>query len=219
MLSVQITPDLAGLRLDKCLCKKFDIAFGLAQKLIREKKVKVNGARVDAAYKTVEADHIEVFSDLKKRFETPKTKPRITAEKDKKFSASIIFEDENIVAINKPSGLATQGGSGIDISVDETFRPVIEQQGLVFDSSFPEAKVHIHYKSETECFKDYFSGKARLILVTRDLNAQEKEICKDSVYLISSSPSMDASKISSRICHLHLLCTFRVEKRGYEIFL
>ena len=37
----------------------------------------------------------------------------------KKFSSWIIFEDENLIAINKPSGLATQGGSGIEISVDD----------------------------------------------------------------------------------------------------
>lgn len=81
---------------------------------------------------------------------------------------------------DKPKHPDSLGKGEIDISVDETFRPVIEQQGQVFDSSFPEAKVHIHYKSESECFKDYFAKKARIILVTRDLSAQEKELCKQS---------------------------------------
>ena len=115
----QVTKDLAGLRLDKYLCKKFDISFGLAQKVIREKKIKVNGARVDAAYKTHEADQIEVFTELNKRYATENKKPKVSAEKLKKFSSWIIFQDENLIAINKPSGLATQGGSGIEISVDD----------------------------------------------------------------------------------------------------
>lgn len=119
MALIQVNQELAGLRLDKFLCKKFDISFGVAQKIIREKKVKVNGARVDAAYKTLEADEVEIFADLKTRFESKKTKPKITDEKMKKFSSLIIFEDENLIAINKPSGLATQGGSGIEISVDD----------------------------------------------------------------------------------------------------
>jgi len=81
---------------------------------------------------------------------------------------------------DKPKHPDTLGKGEIDISVDETFRPVMEEQGLVFDSSFPEAKVHIHYKSENECFKDYFDKKARIILVTRELSEKEKEICAQS---------------------------------------
>lgn len=116
---LQITPDLVGFRLDKLLCKKFDISFPLAQKLIREKKVKVNGSKIDAAYKIMEEDEVEIFTDLEKRTETEKTKPRLSDQRMEKFLSNVIFEDENLVAIDKPSGLATQGGSAIDISVDD----------------------------------------------------------------------------------------------------
>lgn len=120
----EITPaqDEKSVRLDKFLCKKFDISFGLAQKLIREKKVKVNGVRVDASYKVQEEDKIDVFSDLQKRHDKQRQKPQVSSEKMKKFLSWIIYEDENLVAINKPSGLATQGGSGIEISVDDFAR-------------------------------------------------------------------------------------------------
>ncbi len=119
MLSTQITQDQIGLRLDKFLCQKFDISFALAQKLIREKKVKVNKKRVDAAYRTEDLDEIEIFSDLQNRIVREKQKPKVSPERIRKFLASIIYEDENVIAINKPSGLATQGGSGIEISVDD----------------------------------------------------------------------------------------------------
>ncbi len=66
----------------------------------------------------------------------------------------------------------------IDISADEAFQPIIEAQKKVFDSSWPEAKITIHYKSESECFKDYFDNKARIILVTRDLTKVEKDLCE-----------------------------------------
>jgi len=65
----------------------------------------------------------------------------------------------------------------IDISADESFKPIIEEQLQVFDSSFPEAKITVHYKPEAECFNDYFNKKARIILVTRQLSKAEKEIC------------------------------------------
>lgn len=80
---------------------------------------------------------------------------------------------------NRPAHPDSLGKGEIDISVDETYRPVIEQESTVFDSSFPDAKVHIHYKPEAECFKDYFDKKARIILVTRELSEQEKERCKE----------------------------------------
>src|ERR1700733_194240 len=66
----------------------------------------------------------------------------------------------------------------IDISVDETYQPVIDEELKVFDSSYPDAKITIHYKPEAECFKDYFDGKARIILVTRQLSNSEKELCE-----------------------------------------
>ncbi len=66
----------------------------------------------------------------------------------------------------------------IDISADESFKPIIEEQLQVFDSSFPEAKITVHYKPEAECFNDYFNKKARIILVTRQLSKAEKEICE-----------------------------------------
>ncbi len=65
----------------------------------------------------------------------------------------------------------------IDISADETYQPIIEEQLQVFDSSFPDAKITIHYKPEAECFKDYFDNKARIILVTRGLTKAEKAQC------------------------------------------
>ncbi len=66
----------------------------------------------------------------------------------------------------------------IDISVDETFKPIIDEELRVFDSSYPDAKITIHYKPEAECFKDYFDNKARIILVTRQLSKAEKEVCE-----------------------------------------
>ena len=74
----------------------------------------------------------------------------------------------------------------IEISVDETYRPVIEQQLKVFDSSYPEAKITANYKAEAECFKDLFENKARMILVTRQLTAEEKAWCEQQKIVTES---------------------------------
>ncbi len=94
---------------------------------------------------------------------------------------------------DKPKHPDSLGKGAIEISVDETYKPVIEEISRVFDSSFPEAKVTIHYKPEAECFKDYFDKKARLILVTRELSNQEKEACKQrQIYPFSLAIARDA---------------------------
>lgn len=91
----------------------------------------------------------------------------------------------------KPTDTLTTGA--IDISADETYRNVIEAQAKVFDSSFPDAKVTIHYKPEAECFKDYFDHKARIILVTRDLTPEEKvQAEQKQIYATSVALAKDA---------------------------
>ena len=100
----------------------------------------------------------------------------------------------------------TPNSGTIDISVDETYRPVIEQELHVFDSSNPDAHINVHYKPEAECFKDFLAGKVRLILVTRPLNDEEKkyaaaqsiypqwdELARDAVAVIVSPQSKDTA--------------------------
>ncbi len=85
-----------------------------------------------------------------------------------------------------PKHADTLSKGTIDISVDETYQPIIDEQLKVFDSSYPDAKITIHYKPEAECFKDYFDNKARIILVTRQLTPAEKEACEQKKIFPSS---------------------------------
>ncbi len=87
-------------------------------------------------------------------------------------------------AADKPKDNLVSGT--IDISVDETYKPIIEQQKHVFDSSYPDAHVNIHYKSETECIKDFLNGNARLILVTRELSKEEKAVLESKKVVATS---------------------------------
>ncbi len=63
----------------------------------------------------------------------------------------------------------------INISVDESFKPVIEQQIKVYESTFPEAKINAFYKPEVECFKDLQNDSTRMIIVARGLNKNERK--------------------------------------------
>ena len=61
----------------------------------------------------------------------------------------------------------------INISVDESFRMVIEEQLKVHHSSFPNTTIRISYKSEAACFRDLQSDSTRMIIVAKGLNETE----------------------------------------------
>lgn len=70
----------------------------------------------------------------------------------------------------------------INISVDESFRPVIEEEIRVYQALYPGTKIIAHYKPEAECFKDFYSDTSnRMIIVTRGLTGKESRYYTDSL--------------------------------------
>ena len=61
----------------------------------------------------------------------------------------------------------------IRISVDETFKPVIDEQLKVYHASFPQSQINVQYKPEADCFRDLNSDSTRMIIVARGLNKTE----------------------------------------------
>jgi phosphate transport system substrate-binding protein len=70
----------------------------------------------------------------------------------------------------------------IHISVDESFRPVIDSQIKVFESSFPDAHIIADYRPEAQCLRDLTTDTTRLILITRGLTPSEESFYNDSVH-------------------------------------
>lgn len=69
----------------------------------------------------------------------------------------------------------------IRISVDESFKPVIEEQIKIHHSSFPDTKIIVSYKPEVECLKDLQNDSTRMILIARGLSKQESSIFESSL--------------------------------------
>jgi phosphate transport system substrate-binding protein len=69
----------------------------------------------------------------------------------------------------------------IHISVDESFKPVIDSQLKVFESSFPDAHILVDYKPEAACLRDLGNDSTRLIIVTRGLTLPEERYFRDTI--------------------------------------
>ena len=108
MREITITANDAGRRLDRFLRKYLkEASLGEIYKFIR-KDVKVNGKRKNESYMLEEDDVLTLYlSDdtLEKLIGKPEDRSAI------KRTFSIIFEDENVLAVSKPAGLLTHGDS------------------------------------------------------------------------------------------------------------
>jgi len=63
----------------------------------------------------------------------------------------------------------------IHISVDESFKPVIDSQIKVFESQHPDAHIVVQYKPEAECLRDLNVDSVRMVIVTRGLSDAEQK--------------------------------------------
>jgi phosphate transport system substrate-binding protein len=69
----------------------------------------------------------------------------------------------------------------IVISVDESFKPIIDSQIKVYKASFPETEIVAYYKPEAECLKDLEVDSVRMVIVTRGLSAEETQAFEDRI--------------------------------------
>lgn len=77
--------------------------------------------------------------------------------------------------------LETPTSGTIHISVDESFKPVIDSQLKVFESSFPDSRILVTYKPEAECLRDLAKDSTRMVIITRPLSSKEEAFYKDSL--------------------------------------
>ncbi len=92
----------------------------------------------------------------------------------------------------KPGGYTDTPKSGtIHISVDESFKPVIEAQIEMYEASYPGTKIVATYKPEAACLKDlFFDTATRMVIVTRGLNDTEKKFFLDSLHYVPANNVM-----------------------------
>jgi phosphate transport system substrate-binding protein len=72
----------------------------------------------------------------------------------------------------------------IHISADESFRPVIDAQVQVYQASYPDAKIMVHYKPEADCIKDALIDSIRMIITTRSFTDKELAFLTDSFKVV-----------------------------------
>ena len=69
----------------------------------------------------------------------------------------------------------------INVSADESFKPVIDEMVKVYESNHPSTKINVTYKPEADCLADMLTDSIRMIIATRPYNEDERSLLVDSM--------------------------------------
>ncbi len=120
--TIEVARGEGGLRLDRWFRLHFpDVTYGHLQKLLRSGQVRVNSKRVQANARVEAGQQVRVPAVVR---QPPKARPSVVpplglSKGDRDFiEGLILFEDEHVLVLNKPFGIAVQGGTGTKRHID-----------------------------------------------------------------------------------------------------
>lgn len=128
--TVVVTADENNMRVDRFLEARFPgLSFSHIQRIVRKGELRVNGKRADSKDRLEEGQSVRI-PPLK--LDAPNYVGSLSEAATKTLEAlkeMTIFEDADVMVINKPAGLAVQGGSGITKHVDQMLEVMRDAKG------------------------------------------------------------------------------------------
>lgn len=165
-------------RLDRYLRRIYsNMTQGTIEKLLRTGEIKVNNKKIEASFRVVTSDIISIPQSLD--LEKSETIHRhfssnIVKLAEKVVDNYLIYSADEFIAINKPSGIATQGGSKINLSIDDALLYLNQRDNNEFklvhrldketSGVFLIAKNYLAAYKLTQAFKDKIIKKTYLAI-------------------------------------------------------
>ncbi|MEE2769593.1 MAG: RluA family pseudouridine synthase [Pseudomonadota bacterium] len=168
MNKLKITDEYAGRRVDRVIKLIFpSISKTLIFKLIRKKKICVNGARTTPNY-LLQIEDVLFLPEFEESKEQKKTK---SSTFKRNFTIQTLYEDDDLIVIDKESGIAVQPGTGVhtslvdmlNISYDYKIYPIHRlDRGtsgcIVFAKNYPAARKLSDDLKNKKIQKSYLAG-------------------------------------------------------------
>ena len=180
---VAIADDYAGQRIDNFLRTQLKgVPKSMIYRILRKGEVRVNKKRVKPEYKLEAGDEVRIPPVRVAEREEETVSPKL--QKVAALSDVILYEDDHILVLNKPSGTAVHGGSGLSFGVIEGLRALR-----------PEARfLELVHRLDRDTSGVLLVAKKRSAL--RSLHEQLREKIKEHRESRSSEPlEMSASEI------------------------
>ncbi len=129
--TLQVTEDEEGMRLDRWFKRRLPtLSLSHLNKIVRTGQVRVDGARVKPAVRLAAGQKVRV-PPLELVPPTPKRAvSEGSLEADRRaLRDMILYEDRDLIVLNKPFGLAVQGGSGTFRHIDGMLAALADDEG------------------------------------------------------------------------------------------
>jgi len=113
VIELTVSADAAGQRLDKYVRRALrDVPLSHVYKMFRTRKIRVNGSRGRPEQLLVDGDKIAIRGDEEKLLVPAGGAVKKT--RTVKYTFHVLYEDEHVLVVDKPAGLAAHPGSGIE---------------------------------------------------------------------------------------------------------
>ncbi len=190
---LEVGEESVGQRIDNFLIRNLKgVPKSHVYRILRSGEVRVNSGRIKPDYRLVDGDKVRVPPV---RVATPEARPPARS-----LALPVVFEDDALIVIDKPSGVAVHGGSGISFGVIESLR-----------AERPRAKfLELAHRLDRDTSGLLMVGKKRTALVELHRMLRDGEVRKDYVAIVKGRWKGGRRKID---VPLHKYVTAEGERR------
>lgn len=127
---IQVDENGDGQRLDRWMQKAVPgMPFTLIQRLLRKRAIRVDGKRITKGDTRLCTGQEVRIPALEEDLNAPKPERKLRDSDIRFIRSLVIYEDDDVIALNKPAGLAAQGGSKITRHVDGLLAGLADKKG------------------------------------------------------------------------------------------
>ena len=164
---VTVTDAESGQRIDNFLCARLKgVPKSHIYKIVRSGEVRINKGRAKASTRIAEGDTVRI-PPVRQR-----SASEISAVSDQALASlrkSVLFEDECLIVVNKASGLAVHGGSGVSLGLIEVARQLWPK----------ESKLELVHRLDRETSGCLILARNRAALLNMQQQLQKHQITKE----------------------------------------
>jgi RluA family pseudouridine synthase len=215
-MQIKIDENHQNSRVDRFLREYFNAPQGIVAGVIRKGKIKINGKKAKIDSRLEIQDIVTVYHQFDDKDDESVTIPEHNLIE---FKSWIIFENDDFFAINKPSGVSSQGGVRARLSVDIiakgynveariTHRLDRETSGIMIIAKSKHSARHI-----TELFAQGLVQKQYTAIATYSQNAKQEDTIISDIIKDTYAQKMVIQNGDSAITH------YNIEKHNNDLSL
>lgn len=191
----KVDSDWSNVRLDRLLTKKFDISSSLAQKLIRTRKVWIERD----SQKVLPVPNLRLEAgdsiNLSEIFLPDRREPLgpLSKSQEAHLKEWTLFENESLLVLNKPSGMAVHDGPGVKVSIDSLLQKRSSEHRLIhrLDRGTSGVLLIGKTRASTESLQNLFKETSQ--------GGAEKAVKKTYLALVAGTPKDRQGQIKTTI--------------------